>query len=157
MLKDHDWIAAHVPHQGSMCLLDGVLEYDDTHVRCVSRRHRDPAMPLRARGQLSAVCGIEFAAQAAAVHGALLDAARTDAPRKPCAGYIVALRAVQLHVARLDDIDAPLEACAERLGGDTATVVYALTLRALGRELLHARATIVVDPAALATVAGARS
>lgn len=160
MLKDRAWIAAHVPHQGSMCLLDGVLDHDDTRVRCISQRHRDPGMPLRAHGRLAAVCGIEFAAQAAAVHGALLDErtmGRAADVRVPRAGYIAALRAVRLHVARLDDIDAPLVACAERLGGDDVTVVYGLALEAGGRELLQARATIVIDPAALSRTPGAPS
>ncbi|HAJ12631.1 MAG TPA: 3-hydroxylacyl-ACP dehydratase, partial [Comamonadaceae bacterium] len=27
-MLDHRWIAAHIPHQGSMCLLDEVLTWD---------------------------------------------------------------------------------------------------------------------------------
>ncbi len=154
MLKDRDWIAAHIPHQGSMCLLDGVLDFDATQVRCVSRAHRDPRNPLRAHGRLAAVCGIEFAAQAAAVHGALLQAHAGGAPR---VGYLAALRGLQLHVGRLDDIEDDLLASAERVGGDDATLLYGLTLTAGGRALLAGRATIVVTPAAAGAGFGAGS
>jgi predicted hotdog family 3-hydroxylacyl-ACP dehydratase len=154
MLKDRDWIAAHIPHQGSMCLLDGVLEFDATQIRCVSRAHRDPRNPLRAHDRLAAVCGIEFAAQAAAVHGALLQAESGTAPR---AGFLAALRDIQLHVGRLDDIEEDLVASAERTGGDAATVLYELTLSAGGRTLLAGRTTIVIDPAALGAGFGAVS
>lgn len=143
MLKDRDWIAAHIPHQGSMCLLDGVLDFDATQVRCVSRAHRDPRNPLRSRGRLAAVCGVEIAAQAVAVHGALLQG---DSPAAPRPGVLAALRGIALHVPRLDDIDDDLLAGAERSGGDDTTVLYGLTLSAAGRTLLTGRATIVIDP-----------
>jgi predicted hotdog family 3-hydroxylacyl-ACP dehydratase len=146
MLKDRDWIAAHIPHQGGMCLLDGVLQFDAAQVHCVSRAHRDPRNPLRARGRLAAVCGIEIAAQAAAVHGALL----RPSAAAPRAGLLAALRSVTLQVARLDDIEDDLHACAERVDGDATTVLYGLTLSAAGRTLLTGRATIVIDPPAVA-------
>jgi predicted hotdog family 3-hydroxylacyl-ACP dehydratase len=144
MLKDRAWIAAHIPHHGAMCLLDGVLEWNASEARCVSRAHRDPHNPLRARGQLSAVCGIEFAAQAMAVHGALMVQASAAAPR---VGYLAAVRDVELSVARLDDIEDDLIARAERLGGDEATVLYRFVLTAGGRTLLAGRSTIVINPA----------
>lgn len=152
MLKNRDWIAAHVPHQGSMCLLDQVLDFDATQVRCVSGAHRDPHNPLRAHGRLAAVCGVEFAAQAAAVHGALLQSQAGGAPR---AGFLAALRGMQLFVGRLDDIEDDLLAGAARVGGDDATVLYELTLMAGGRMLLAGRATIVIDPAAAGAGSGA--
>jgi predicted hotdog family 3-hydroxylacyl-ACP dehydratase len=144
MLKDRAWIAAHIPHHGAMCLLDGVLEWDVGGARCVSRAHRDPRNPLRARGQLSAVCGIEFAAQAMAVHGALI---APPAAAEPRVGYLAAVRGVEISVARLDDIQDDLIASAERLGGNEATVLYQFTLAAGGRTLLAGRATIVINPA----------
>jgi predicted hotdog family 3-hydroxylacyl-ACP dehydratase len=30
---DHAWIAAHIPHSGSMCLLDQVVEWDAERIR----------------------------------------------------------------------------------------------------------------------------
>src|SRR5471032_1409864 len=104
-----------------MCLLDQVLEWDRSGVRCLSRAHRLLDNPLRAHDRLGAVCGIEFAAQAMAVHGALL---APDLHRVQRAGYLVSARSVALHVARLDDIEGDLMVAAGRLGGDDTTVLY---------------------------------
>lgn len=71
--RDHAWIAAHVPHQGRMCLLERVLAWDETHIVCEAIGHADPAHPLRDAGRLGAAIGVEYAAQAMAVHGALID------------------------------------------------------------------------------------
>ena len=55
-------IAELIPHAGAMCLLDGVLDWDASRIRCVSRGHRDAGNPLRVDGHLPALCGIEYAA-----------------------------------------------------------------------------------------------
>jgi len=145
MLKDRDWILARLPHQGAMCLLDGVLDWDAEGVRCLSRAHRAPGNPLRAHGRLGAATGIEIAAQAMAVHGALL--AGEAAP--PAPGYLAAVRGVEIAVARLDDIDGDLEARVTRLAGDATTLLYGFTLLAGGRTLLAGRASIVLGGPAL--------
>ena len=62
-------IAAMIPHAGTMCLLDGVLEWNPTKIKCVSQSHHDENNPMLIAGQLPAMCGIEYAAQAMAVHG----------------------------------------------------------------------------------------
>ena len=152
MLRDRAWIAHHVPHKGTMCLLDGVLAWDSASIRCMSRAHRDPSNPLRARGQLSAVCGIEFAAQAMAVHGALIGPG-IGAERQ--SGYLAALRDISLHVRRLDDIEGDLIADAERVAGDDTTILYTFVVSAHDRPLVAGRATIVTNPAGLAVPAAA--
>lgn len=144
MLRDHAWIARHIPHQGAMCLLDQVLEWDAIRVRCLSRAHRSAENPLRAHGRLGAVCGIEFAAQAMAVHGALLDPGLHLERR---AGYLVSVRDVALRAARLDDIEDDLIAAAERVGGDGTTVLYQFSLSAGPRALLTGRAAVIVNRA----------
>jgi len=139
---DRAWIAAHIPHQGSMCLLDSVVEHDAGQVRCTATSHRSPDNPLRSHGRLAAACGIEYAAQAMAVHGALL--AANAAPRP---GYLASVRNAVLHVGRLDDIDADLTVRAIRVTGDSATVLYDFSVRAEERLLLEGRAAIVLDAA----------
>src|SRR5262250_1492609 len=74
MPLDHAWIEQHIPHKGRMCLLDEVLSWDAARIRCRSGSHRAADNPLRAHGRLGAACGIEYAAQAMAVHGALVAA-----------------------------------------------------------------------------------
>ena len=57
--------------QGAMCLLDEVLQADARqHPRAAPSAIATPANPLRDGGVLPALCGIEYAAQAMAVHGA---------------------------------------------------------------------------------------
>jgi predicted hotdog family 3-hydroxylacyl-ACP dehydratase len=138
-----DWIAAHIPHQGSMCLLDAVTAWTPQVIRCRSASHRRPDNPLRdgeRGGWLGAACGIEYAAQAMAVHGALL-AARTERPRQ---GYLASVRGVELRAARLDDIAADLDIEAERLSGDANNVLYRFTVHAAGRLLLGGRAAVIL-------------
>jgi predicted hotdog family 3-hydroxylacyl-ACP dehydratase len=141
MPLDHAWLLAHLPHQGSMCLLDVVTDWDAQHIRCTASSHRDADNPLRAHDRLGAACGIEYAAQAMAAHGALL-AAADSAPR---AGYLASVRSVELHVSRLDDIAADLDVEAERLSGDSNTILYGFHVSAAGRELLRGRAAVVLD------------
>lgn len=142
---ERSWIAARIPHSGTMCLLDAVLAWDDAHIRCTATSHRDPANPLRANGRLAAVCGVEYAAQAMAVHGALRDAAEQHPAKRPRAGFLASVRGVVAHVARLDTLDAPLDIEAERIGGDGNNVLYGFTVRCAERILLTGRAAVVLD------------
>lgn len=136
-----DWIAARIPHQGTMCLLDRVEDWDAQQIRCSAVSHRAPDNPLRAHGRLAAACGIEYAAQAMAVHGALT-APRDAAPRL---GYLASVRGATLHVGRLDDIAADLTVEAVRFSGDGNTILYDFALRAAGRVLLEGRAAVILD------------
>lgn len=138
MPLDRAWIAAHIPHGGTMCLLEEVLDWDATTIRCRATSHRSPGNPLRAHGRLGAACGIEYAAQAMAVHGALL-AGPTAAPR---AGVLASARGVMLAVARLDDCADDLVAVATCVHGDAAMVLYDFSVSAAERVLLAGRATI---------------
>lgn len=146
MALDRRWIESHIPHQGSMCLLDGVVSWSPVRVQCRSATHRDPANPLRAHGQLAAVCGIEYAAQAMAVHGALIASRITTSPnRTAVAGYLASVRNVALYASRLDDIDGDLVASAEFVTGDERSVLYDFSVSGGDRVLLAGRATIVFN------------
>ena len=147
---DRDAIARRIPHRGSMCLLDMVLAWDDKRIRCQSSSHLAPDHPLRAHGRLGAACGVEYAAQAMAVHGALVaeslpGGAAADGP--PRAGYLASLRKVTLHVDRLDTVAGPLTVSAERIAGDLHTVLYSFSVHAGAHTLLDGRAAVVLDAA----------
>jgi predicted hotdog family 3-hydroxylacyl-ACP dehydratase len=143
---DRDWIASRIPHQGTMCLLDGVKSWDAEGIQCVASSHRAPENPLRAHARLGAACGIEYAAQAMAVHGALLAPADTGAPR---AGFLVSVRGVQVNVARLDDIAEDLLVQARLIMNSENNMLYQFNVSAAGRLLLEGRAAIVTDADAL--------
>ncbi|WP_175910605.1 hotdog family protein [Burkholderia sp. BCC1640] len=146
---DRAWIAAHIPHDGAMCLLDRVEAWDAARIRCSATSHRDPHNPLRSRGRLASVCGIEYAAQAMAVHGALIGTQRAQTePARPRAGYLASVRNVDAFVDRLDTFDLPLTVDAERIGGDDRSVLYGFTLRCGERVLLGGRAAVMLDASA---------
>ncbi len=163
MRLDRAWIMRHIPHQGSMCLLDTVVTWDTRSISCSSTSHRAADNPLRAHGRLGIACGIEYASQAMAVHAALVgaDAARCadlapraePAPRtgvrpadRPANGLLAAIRGVEFNALRLDDIPGDLLCNAVRLAGDHSSALYEFELLAAGRRLTRGRATVLLDP-----------
>ena len=141
MLANQSDIAKLIPHAGNMCLLQGILECDQQHIRCISSTHRDPSNPLRTGGELAALCGIEYAAQAMATHGAW-----TGQPdSKPRAGYLTSLRDVICHTMRLDTLPQDLIIDAEKIMGDETNVIYQFILSSGPNEIMRGRATVVLD------------
>lgn len=134
-------LCALIPHAGSMCLLDLVEQWDDERIVCSSLSHRRADNPLRTADGLAAVHGVEYGAQAMAVHGGLL--ARRAGARLP-AGYLAALRDVRLHTARLDEVDGPLQVTAVRLMAEGGNLMYRIEVVGAGRVLVEARVTVAV-------------
>ena len=129
-----------------MCLLHSVLDWDQDKVQCDATSHRDLVNPLRSQGRLGAVCGVEYAAQAMALHGALLAMPSLDTPR---VGYLVSIRSTTLHAARLDDISADLLVEARRITAGANNILYEFNVSASGHLLLAGRAAVVLDASAL--------
>ena len=134
-------IETMIPHAGAMCLLDRVTEWDAVSIRCRAVSHLDPRNPLAVDGVLGAACGVEYAAQAMALHGGLTRVAG----ERPRAGYLASLRALVLHVARLDDLEGDLVVEVERLAGEDTRVSYQFSLRHDGKILLSGRAAVILD------------
>jgi len=143
MSIDHTWIADHIPHQGRMCLLDRVLCWDDCCIECASSTHRAADHPLRAHGRLGAACLIEYAAQAMAVHGALLRSQPRDAN---AFGMLTSARAVELFVDRLDEVAGELLIRAERQHGDARAALYAFRVSDGERLLAQGRVSLLLEP-----------
>ncbi len=148
MQLNRQWIERHIPHAGRMCLLDEVLEWDANRIQCLSATHRDLDNPLRVNSTLGSACGIEYAAQAMAVHGALI--ANQNSESAPQIGYIAAVRSVSLLVPRLDDVREDLLATATRVHSDASTALYEFVLESRppqtsggNRLLLRGRVTLV--------------
>jgi predicted hotdog family 3-hydroxylacyl-ACP dehydratase len=140
------WILAHIPHQGRMCLLEEVIEWDARQIRCRGNSHRAADNPLRSHGRLGSACGIEYAAQAMALHGALAADGGPDGPTpKADLGFLASVRDVRLFVSRLDDIESDLICEATRLAGDSVTAMYEFALRAGERNLLSGRAAVILN------------
>lgn len=144
--QPREWIAAHIPHQGLMCLLDQVVSASTQEVVCTSRSHRMPHNPLRVDGMLGAACGIEYAAQAMALHGALM--AELRGAERSSKGFLVNVRNVSLGVDRLDDLEEDLTVSARCEADNGDHCVYEFKLSAAERVLLQGRAMVMLNAAA---------
>lgn len=123
-----------------MCLLERIDEWDGQRVRAFATSHRALDNPLRAHGRLASSCGIEYAAQAMAVHGALL--AQFHEPARQ--GYLASVRGATLHVDRLDDVAGELTIEVVRFSGDGNNVLYDFSVSGQGRVLLAGRAAVIL-------------
>lgn len=148
--RDKAWIAAHIPHQGDMCLLDSVSSWDEEHITCNATSHQLANHPLRYRDQLSTACGVEYAAQAMAVHGALLAPSDQESPR---AGFLLSIRGATVHHARLDNIKQALTIVSTLIHSSDTSILYEFTLHAADDLLLEGRAAVMLNTESLLGVA----
>ena len=132
-------LCALIPHHGNMCLLDGVESWNENRIVCISNSHANVGNPLRKNGRLHALIGIEYAAQAMAVHGALLT--QDGAPRP---GYLAGLREIQLFAQTLDYPQAMLRVEAERLMGDSQHLLYQFQLYADTVKIISGRTAVIL-------------
>jgi predicted hotdog family 3-hydroxylacyl-ACP dehydratase len=135
---DRAAIAARLPHAGRMCLLERVQFWDAGGIRCIAVSHRDADNPLRESGGLPVWAAIEYAAQAAAVHGSLLLA--QSAPR---GGVLAALRNVDANAEWLDRLDGDLQIGARLLHRDAAGGIYEFQAHVLERVLISGQFTLM--------------
>ena len=139
---DHAGIARRIPHQGRMCLLERLVSWSPQQIHCAAVSHAQADNPLRSAGGLLSPCAIEYAAQAMALHGALL--APAEAGPEP--GYLASVRSVRLAVPRLDPIAGALQVRAERLAGEAKQLLYRFEVSdERGVLLVDGRATVVLD------------
>ena len=138
MLIGHDRIRLLIPHAGSMCLLAGVTQYDSRRIVCVATSHRDPANPLAREGRLAAICAVEYAGQAIALHGSL------NGPQPSRAGYLSAVREVRCLRAFLHDCSGDLTIEAQLVLGERDRVVYEFSLRTGADLLVAGRAAVAL-------------
>ena len=122
-----------------MCLLEAVDEWGAEGIVCRAVSHRDPENPLRVDGCLPAICGIEYAAQAMAVHGALV------APENPRAGVLASLRDVKVHAQRLDETRDDLSISANKLIAEGERMLYEFVVQAGATVLLTGRCAVFLD------------
>ncbi|MGH8217218.1 MAG: phosphotransferase [Steroidobacteraceae bacterium] len=136
-------IAALIPHQGAMCLLERVLEWNADRILLATATHRAAGNPLRARGRLRALHLCEYGAQAMAVHGGLLAQA---AGSRTQPAMLVSLREVRFDRDYVENLPGELEVEASRLLHSIASWQYAFAVRHSGERLAAGRAAIMVHP-----------
>ena len=138
-MLNHDGIAALIPHQGAMCLLEKMVDWTPECITCRASSHLSSDNPLRRNGRLSTICGCEYGFQAIALHGALTAG---DVPQPP--GYLAGLRVAFLGPPYLDDpAFGALQVKAVREVAEKTGLIYRFcVLSSADTLLLEGRATI---------------
>ena len=135
-----DGIAALIPHQGAMSLLDRVVEWDKDHIVLATSTHRAADNPLRLDGRLRAIHLCEYGAQAMAVHGGLSAQADGKTARP---GFLVSLRDVSLQVDFIDELSGELLVSAQRLLESAGSWQYSFEVTHAGEPIATGRAAII--------------
>lgn len=135
-------ISSLIPHQGSMCLLERVVEWDDQHVVLETASHRSPTNPLRTNGRLRALNLCEYGAQAMAVHGGLRS---TVSGVQPKPGMLVSLREVTFGREYVEDLPGELRVEAVCLQADAASLQYSFRVTHDAETLAEGRAAVVLS------------
>jgi predicted hotdog family 3-hydroxylacyl-ACP dehydratase len=138
-MLDRDAIETLIPHRGTMCLLERVIEWDEDRIVLATSTHRSSSNPLRLDGRLRAIHLCEYGAQAMAVHGGLCAQAEGKTA-KP--GFLVSLRDVRLSLDYVDQLDGDLHVTAQRLMETTGSWQYAFTIEHGGTTLATGRAAV---------------
>ena len=136
-----DVIAALIPHQGAMCLLERVLAWDADRILLATATHRFPDNPLRVRGRLRALHLCEYGAQAMAVHGGLVAQA---AGSRAQPGMLVSLREVRLRRDYIEELPGELEIEARRLLQTAGSWQYTFAVNHAGAPLAAGRAAVMM-------------
>ena len=128
-----------------MRLVDRVVSYDEQRIVCESDSHHAAEHPLADDGALSIVAGLEYGAQAMAIHGGLLASLAQPQLDRARHGFLVAASDLRWFVERLDTCASPLtiEAVSE-LRSDHQ-VAYRFEIRAADLTLLTGRASVWLD------------
>lgn len=133
-----------IPHAGAMCLLDGVEYWDGTRILCRSNTHLLADNPLRKDSVLSIVHGIEYGAQAMAVHGGLL---AQESGQAPMPAYLVSLKNIHFSGQQFLSCDQQqgLKVEAEKVYASQGSLVYIFRV-ACDKTLLLSGEAMVIQP-----------
>jgi predicted hotdog family 3-hydroxylacyl-ACP dehydratase len=133
-----------VPHTGAMVLLDSVTLWDGTRIVC-SAPPPGADHPLAREGSVSAVAAVEYGAQAAAVHGFLIEAPSTHRP-----GLLAKLTDVQLHVSHIPSNLGPLRVNAQLLSRVAEGCLYEFDVQSVEGSIAQGRLMVAFTPLAAA-------
>jgi predicted hotdog family 3-hydroxylacyl-ACP dehydratase len=134
-----------VPHAGAMCLIDGVTQWSRDTIACTSALP-DAGHALAHAGRVGAIAAAEYAAQATAIHGALL--APSSRPR---AGMLATLVDVQLSMPAMPVQGEALCIRADLLSRSADGCMYSFDVRSGATPISSGRLMVVLlagEPAA---------
>jgi predicted hotdog family 3-hydroxylacyl-ACP dehydratase len=140
-------IALRVPHRGAMCLLDSIESWSEESITASAIIQLDKH-PLTIADKLDSTAAIEYAAQAMAVHGALLGevcAAQGNPQRTPLMGFLASVRSVVCHRPWLDQLNEPIGIKATRTAGTESPVSYDFFVYTGEAVYVTGKATVVLN------------
>jgi predicted hotdog family 3-hydroxylacyl-ACP dehydratase len=132
MKVDRATIERLVPQTGAMCLLDGVTRWQAASIVCTARAP-GPGHPFARDEVVPAIVSCEYAAQAAAIHGAL-----TEVAEGPRAGMLAKLMDIELHADVLPFTEE-VRVEANMLSRVAAGCLYAFVVKAGDRPICEGR------------------
>ncbi len=142
-------IERRLPHGGSMSLLHEIIQADETSLTAQAVSHRDADNPLRIDGKIAMVNGVEYAAQAMAVHGSLVlekKQAGSRAELKSSQGYIATVRNIELHAPYFPAADSSSSAAllikVKQLMSDQNGFTYQFDIHCGQQLLISGRITV---------------
>ena len=126
-----------LPHTDAMCFLDAVTDWDAYNIRC-SAAAPDESHPLLRNGKVPAIAAAEYAAQATALHGALLDTATT-----PRAGMLAKLSDVEVHRVWFPADDTTLSVHATLISRTMDGCLYSFDVASAHQPIASGRLIVV--------------
>ena len=141
MTIDRSVIERLVPQTGAMCFLDSVMHWDAHSISC-SAPAPDESHPFLRSDKVPATAAAEYAAQATALHGALLDATAT-----PRAGMLAKLSDVELHRAWFPNNERRLSVQATLISRTLGGCLYTFDVNSAHQPIATGRLMVVFTPA----------
>jgi len=134
-----------LPHQGTMCLLERVLECSESSIVCTTRTHLDPDNPLRSASGLGSANAIEYAAQAMALHARLQAGTGDELPaNREGHGVLGSVRGCRLLSPNLDTYNESLIVQASLVSGDDTMALYSFEVGGKTKTIVTGRATVLL-------------
>lgn len=134
---NHQQIEHYLPHAGNMSLLHTVSYADATQLKASAISHLDRDNPLRINNKLASVNGIEYAAQAMAIHGFLLSE-QAEAQK----GYIATVRNIEIKTPFFPETEPLIDIEVQQLMSDSHGFTYQFHLSSGKKTLISGRITV---------------
>ncbi|MHA1539397.1 MAG: hypothetical protein ACTSXQ_02860 [Alphaproteobacteria bacterium] len=127
-----------IPHDGTMLLIDKVLSFDAENLVACTQTHLDLKNPLLKEGRLRAVCGIEYGAQAIALHRSLAD------KKEQKEGYLISVRGIKLYVEEINNVEKDLQITVKSVLKGSDNSIYHFAIRTENQLLIEGNATVLI-------------
>lgn len=137
-------IAPLLPHAAPMILIESPIESAENYLMCRTDSHLLANHPLRIEGILNIFSGIEYAAQAMALHARLSGAPGQEGEQPP-RGFVATASKVKAFAARLDQYPHPLLVRVDRIASSRDSSLYSFIIKADEILLLEGQLMAVIE------------